>query len=127
MADYWQHWLDVGSNGKKLPLIFQVNWFRKDSSGKFLWPGFGENIRVIDWIFERLAGRAQGEDSPLGIVPKEEEVYLEGLDASWKQLFSMDKTEIRAEIELLKAFFSKFGDKLPEAIEKQLMELEKRI
>jgi phosphoenolpyruvate carboxykinase (GTP) len=127
MADYWQHWFDLGKNGKKMPLIFQVNWFRKDASGKFLWPGFGDNIRVIDWIFERLAGRAQGEHSPLGIIPKEGELHLEALDVSWKQLFAMDKTEIRAEIELLKAFFAKFGNRLPKAIEKQLLDLEKRV
>jgi phosphoenolpyruvate carboxykinase (GTP) len=127
MADYWQHWLDIGKQGKKLPLIFQVNWFRKDPSGKFLWPGFGDNIRVIDWIFDRLAGRAQGKNSPLGIIPKEGELSLDGLNASWQRLFSMDKTEIRAEIELLKDFFAKFGNRLPKAVANQLLDLEKRV
>lgn len=127
MGDYWLHWLKMGERGSNLPAIFQVNWFCKDPSGKFLWPGFGDNIRAIEWIFDRLAKRAKGETSPLGIIPLESEFPLEGLKVDWAQLFSMDKREIHAEIELLKSFFAKFGDRLPKAIEKQLTDLEKRL
>lgn len=129
MADYWQHWLSIGKKheAKKLPHIFRVNWFRKNDAGEFLWPGFGENIRVIEWIFDRLAGRAQGSKSPLGLIPKPSELNLQGLHADFHALFAMDKEENLKEIEGLKLFFAKFGSKLPEAMLRQLGDLQARV
>ena len=84
MADYFQHWLDIGARGDddKLPKIFYVNWFRKDEDGKFIWPGFGENSRVLEWVFRRCNGESEAVETPIGLVPAEGELNIEGLDVS---------------------------------------------
>lgn len=81
MADYWEHWFEMGEKlGDKAPKIFNVNWFRTDDEGNFIWPGFGDNLRVLEWIIKRCEGKADAEETPIGFVPKAEDINLEGLD-----------------------------------------------
>jgi phosphoenolpyruvate carboxykinase (GTP) len=105
-----------------------VNWFRKDAAGKFLWPGFGENIRVLEWIFERTAGRAEAAMTPIGYVPKR--LNLSGLEVSQQQLqelLSIDPEAWKKEVEELKNYFSLFGTHLPEGIAEELSDLQERV
>ncbi|MCB1148719.1 MAG: phosphoenolpyruvate carboxykinase (GTP), partial [Chlamydiia bacterium] len=128
MGDYFGHWLKVGAvEGRKLPKIYYVNWFRKDKNGKYLWPGFGENSRVLKWIFERSEGKAQGEKTPIGIVPAKGELDLSGLNVDRDALFAIDKTKWLDFAEDLRAYFTKFGSHLPEGISNQLNQLEERL
>ena len=132
MADYFAHWLSFGDSvpREKLPQIFQVNWFRKGSDGKFLWPGFGENSRVIDWIISSLEGKAEGIETPIGLVPKPAELNLEGLGISTDQLaelFDIDPEAWIYEVRSIEQFFAKFGEKLPAQLAGELIELEARL
>jgi phosphoenolpyruvate carboxykinase (GTP) len=130
MADYFQHWMNVGKKGKKLPKIFHVNWFRKDDAGKFLWPGFGENIRVLKWVLERCKGSADATKTPIGYVPTPESINLKGLNLEPKvveELLAVKPSEWKQELEDQKEFFKKFGSKVPDAVLKQHAELEKRL
>jgi phosphoenolpyruvate carboxykinase (GTP) len=132
MAQYWAHWLSIGKNSdrSKLPKIFQVNWFKKDKDGSFLWPGFGENSRVIAWIIGKVSGETLGSDSPLGQLPASGELNLSGLDVNKEtldQLFDIDPASWSAEIDTIKDFFEGFGDELPAELKTELAELEKRI
>jgi phosphoenolpyruvate carboxykinase (GTP) len=132
MAQYWAHWLSIGktSDPSKLPKIFQVNWFKKDKDGSFLWPGFGENSRVIAWIIGKVSGETLGSDSPLGQLPASGELNLSGLDVNKEtldQLFDIDPASWSAEIDTIKDFFEGFGDELPAELKTELAELEKRI
>ncbi|MBV9463792.1 MAG: phosphoenolpyruvate carboxykinase (GTP), partial [Verrucomicrobiae bacterium] len=131
MADYFQHWLNIGAqSGKKVPKIFYVNWFRKDDQGKLLWPGFGENLRVLLWILERCAGGGKATKTAIGHVPTTDALNLEGLKldkAALEQLLKVDREEWRGELEDQKGFFKKFGAKVPEAILRQHEALEKRV
>ena len=132
MAQYWTHWLSMGkvSDPSKLPKIFQVNWFKKGKDGSFLWPGFGENSRVIAWIMGKLSGELVGIDSAIGQLPASGELNLSGLEieqSTLDQLFEIDPESWSAEIETIKDFFEEFGNQLPAELEKQLSELEKRI
>ncbi len=120
MADYWDHWLDIGTRAKNPPAIFHVNWFRRDSDGRFLWPGFGENVRVLLWILERTAGKAKAEETPIGWVPTPNALNLDGLDVSpqtMKELLHLDGEDWKQELSDVKLFFEKFEDRLPEAVE----------
>lgn len=120
MGDYFAHWLDMGKRlGNKAPKIFQVNWFRKGADGKFLWPGFGENIRVLKWIFERCEGETEALKSPIGFLPK-------AFDAS-KELFEVDQEAWRREVRELRDYFKLFGKQLPMPIREELDQLERRI
>ena len=132
MAQYWSHWLSMGkvSDPSKLPKIFQVNWFKKGTDGSFLWPGFGENSRVIAWILEKLSGELVGLESAIGQLPAAGELNLSGLEieqSTLDQLFEIDPESWSAEIETIKEFFDGFGDQLPSELELQLNELERRI
>lgn len=132
MGDYFGHWLKVGAKGTpdKLPKIFHVNWFRKDADGKFLWPGFGDNIRVLKWIFDRVDHKANGEDTPIGIIPKADSLDLSGLELSGpalKELFSVDSAAWKEEVNGIREYFKQFGDHLPEGIRTELDALEKRL
>ncbi len=132
MGDYFGHWLKVGakSNAGALPRIFHVNWFRKRSDGQFLWPGFGDNIRVLKWMFERIEGQADAKETPLGFIPSEESLDLSGLDLSTetlKELFAIDKAAWLKEVEGLREYFSQFGKHLPVGIDAELSALEKRL
>ena len=131
MADYWQHWLDMGAKmGENAPKIYQVNWFRKDDKGSFLWPGFGENSRVLEWICRRVDGDAAVTDLPVGRVPAEGSLNLEGLEiapSSMEQLFAVDPAMWSAECDLTEGFFDKFGSRLPKVLTAQLQALRKRL
>ena len=115
-ADYWGHWLTFADRSKKLPGIFHVNWFRRDSAGKFLWPGYGENLRVLRWIIERCAGRAGAVETPIGFLPKPSDIDTRGLDVSsttLEQLLAVDNAQWRAEMADLDKYFAGFGKRLP--------------
>ena len=132
MADYWGHWLAVGgfTDAAKLPKIYAVNWFRKDANGKFLWPGFGENSRVLEWIIQRLAGETEAVETPIGRIPAPGALNLEGLDISAGQvaeLFAIDKASWLAESDLTEGYYGKFGDRIPAALRDQLSALRARL
>lgn len=131
MGDYWQHWLDMGKKlGDKAPKIFNVNWFRLDDEGHFIWPGFGENMRVMMWILGRADGSAKAVETPLGYEPTADDLDLEGLDISKETvnaLLDVDPALWREDIASIKEFYAKFGDKLPAEMEKQLAALEERL
>ncbi len=121
MGDYFAHWLHVGrqTDAAKLPRIFYVNWFRKDADGRFLWPGFGENSRVLKWVIERLDGTAGGEDTPIGVVPTPDALDTDGLDipeADLRTLLSVDPEVWRQEAALIPAHFERFGDRMPKEL-----------
>ena len=132
MADYFSHWLSFEERcgAENLPKVFQVNWFRKSASGEFLWPGFGENIRALDWIIRRLEDEVPGESSPVGRIPAPGELNLNGLDISEEQLaelFEVNPAAWLSEVESARAFFDRFGDKLPQQLVSQLDHLEARL
>jgi len=131
-GDYVQHWLTIGQKGDadKLPKIFQVNWFRKDDDGKFVWPGFGENSRVLAWVVDRLEGKAEGVESPIGLLPKPEEINTDGLDLTDEQLataLAFDKASWEKELPLVEEWFGKFGDELPAELRAELDGLKDRV
>jgi phosphoenolpyruvate carboxykinase (GTP) len=131
MADYWSHWLSIGEReGAQLPRIYYVNWFRKSSGGDFLWPGFGDNGRVLKWVFERCGGKADGQETPIGITPGEGELDLSGLaidedDAA--ELLKVDVDGWLAEIPLIREYYEQFGVRLPAALSDELNQLEERL
>jgi phosphoenolpyruvate carboxykinase (GTP) len=132
MADYFAHWLEIGRrDGARLPKLFNVNWFRKDlESGDYLWPGFGDNSRVLKWVFERCDGGADAEETPIGLVPAIDALDLEGVDVTPEQVrdvLKVDADEWREEIPLIREFFDEFGDKLPVELRDALDGLERRI
>ena len=133
MADHWQHWLDVGAELRKtggLPRVFHVNWFRKDPEGRYIWPGFGDNSRVLAWILERVEGNAAAVDSPAGWIPADGTLDLEGsgvTEEQWRQLFEIDPDAWLAEADDAEAFFDGFGDRVPDALRAQLAELRERL
>ena len=131
MGDYFAHWLKVGEKGgDKMPKIFYVNWFRKSPEGKFLWPGFAENSRVLKWIFERCNGTADAVDTPIGKVPADGALDTKGLDVDdddMKELLRVDTEGWKAEIPLIKEHYQSFGDKLPSGLKEELGALEKRL
>jgi phosphoenolpyruvate carboxykinase (GTP) len=131
MADYWGHWLEIGHRaGARLPRIFYVNWFRKDDEGGFLWPGFGENSRVLKWIHQRCAEKISGIESAIGILPKPGELDLDGLDlddAALKALTEVDVEGWLGEIPRIRDHYAKFGERLPTALRGELDGLESRL
>ena len=131
MADYWSHWLEMQEKlGDKFPKVYQVNWFRKDENGKFIWPGYGENSRVLDWIVRRASGEAGAIDGVTGRYPKFEEFNLEGLDLGeeeWAKMYDIDPEAWAAEMDDTEEYYKQFGDKLPEAIKEQLAKFRERI
>jgi phosphoenolpyruvate carboxykinase (GTP) len=130
MADYWAHWLRVGASLKNPPRIFHVNWFKQDANGKFLWPGFGENLRVLRWVADRCRGAGAAVESPIGFLPTEDALDATGLDlppGAMRELLGVDPADWRQEAEGLAEFFAKFGDRLPPEMERQRQELLKRL
>lgn len=131
MADYWGHWLEMQKElGDKFPKVYQVNWFRKDEEGNFMWPGFGDNSRVLDWIVRRAAGEVEAIPGVTGLYPKFEDFNLEGLDLdkeTWDKLFAIDPDAWAAEMDDTEQYFAKFGDHLPEEISNQLAKFRTRI
>lgn len=131
MADYWEHWLAMGARGgDKMPAIFYVNWFRKDENGKWLWPGFGENSRVLKWIIERVQGKGQVEDTPLGLAPSKDDLDLDGLDIPDEdidELLCVSPERGREVFPHYVQHFAQFGDRLPTAIREELDTLRRRL
>lgn len=131
MADYWRHWLEIGRRpGARLPRIYYVNWFRKGEDGRFLWPGFGENGRVLKWVHERCSEKASGRDTPIGVVPGPQELDLSGLEldaAAIEALTSVDREGWLSEIPKIREYYARFGDRLPEALAAELDRLEQRL
>jgi len=131
MGDYFNHWVKTGKkfDESKLPKIFYVNWFRKDEKGKFIWPGYGDNIRVLKWIFERLEGKKNYEEKPYGRVPAKRALDVTELNLSEKELdklFQISKEEGLNEVKEMKEYYKKFGDKLPKELNEELSALEER-
>ncbi|HTW87245.1 MAG TPA: phosphoenolpyruvate carboxykinase domain-containing protein, partial [Candidatus Binataceae bacterium] len=120
VGDYFAHWLSIGKLLRKPPKIFMVNWFRKDTDGRFLWPGYGENMRVLRWMVDRIGGRARGVETPVGIVPDPAELDLKSLDIApdrVRENLRIDGGEWKAELALAGEFFRKIGPTLPDPLE----------
>ena len=130
MGDYWQHWLDMGKVIPNPPKIFHVNWFRTDSDGNFIWPGFGDNLRVVEWILKRCAGEIDADLSPIGYLPKPEDINIEGLDIGTdtiKELLSVDRASWLEDIGNIRDFYALVGDRVPAELHKELNQLEARL
>ncbi|MBQ2847175.1 MAG: phosphoenolpyruvate carboxykinase (GTP) [Clostridia bacterium] len=133
MADYWQHWIDIGAglDPEKAPKIFNVNWFRKDDEGNFMWPGFGDNLRVLDWIIDRCEGKVEADETAIGFVPKAADINLEGIedevsDAQLAELLSVDVSLWKDEVAGIEEFYGKF-DRLPATLKSELETLKANI
>jgi phosphoenolpyruvate carboxykinase (GTP) len=133
MGDYWDHWLAMGARASRPPAIFQVNWFRTDDSGKFIWPGFGENMRVLQWVRARALGLSEGNaarETPIGIVPTAAAIGTDELGISARtaeQLFDVNRDDWMREAEDQTEFLQRFGDHLPAAIRTQHEQLVNRL
>ncbi len=130
MGDYFQHWIDMGKKIKVQPKIFNVNWFRTDSEGHFIWPGFGDNMRVLDWILKRCEETVDADETAIGYVPKPEDINLEGCgvdEETLKGLLNVDTETWKKEAEGIKEFYKKFGDRLPKELNDELSALESRL
>jgi phosphoenolpyruvate carboxykinase (GTP) len=132
VGDYFQHWLDLGKNSdeSKMPKVFFVNWFRRGDEGQFLWPGFGENSRVLKWIVDRIEHKAGGQDTPIGIVPTAEDLDLNGLDvdsADVQQALAVNAGEWRKELPLIEEWFEFVGEKLPTGVKDEFEALKQRL
>ncbi len=132
MGDYWAHWVEMGKKlGDKAPKIFNVNWFRTDDEGHFIWPGFGDNMRILDWIIERCDNNADAVETAIGYEPKPEDINIEGLEDinldTIKGLLSVDKNLWKEETKGIEEFFAKFGDRLPKEMAQQLDNLKARL
>ena len=130
VGDYLQQWVDIASKVEKLPAVFHVNWFRKSPEGTWLWPGFGENMRVLEWILARTDGKVEGEEKFVGTVPKFGELNLDGLDFSeddWNTLMALIPEEWQNELATQEEFLNKVGDKLPQAIKDERAALIERV
>jgi len=131
MADYWAHWISIGRRaGAKLPKVFHVNWFRKNDAGEFLWPGFGDNSRVLAWIFRRCEGTGKAHETPIGLIPAAEDLDLTGLDLTQEDLsilLSVDTDGWLEEIPKLREYFAKFGSRLPAEISRELDSVEQAL
>ena len=131
MADYFQHWLNVGAKGDatKLPKIFYVNWFRKDDNGKWLWPGYGDNSRVLEWVFKRVLGEGDAIETPIGYVPTKDAINVDGLNVTSQDmdtLLAVNADDWRAEVPLIREHFAQFGDRIPAALVGAVDDLERR-
>ena len=130
-GDYFQHWLDIGKRrGAKLPRLFYVNWFRKDDQGRFIWPGFGENARVLKWVLDRVADTAEAVETPIGMVPKTEDLDVGGLDLTadaLEALLAVDAGEWRSELALIEEHYASIGERLPNEMRLQLDRLADRL
>jgi len=132
MADYWGHWLKIGNftSAEKLPRIYSVNWFRRDENGRFLWPGFGDNSRVLEWIIRRIEGHVDAVDTPIGRVPIIEDLNLDGVDIAdedLRELFGIDAKSWSLETDMTEEYFTQFGDRVPQAMREELSALRERL
>ena len=130
MADYWQHWLDMEEKITDPPVICNVNWFRTDAQGNFLWPGFGDNLRVIEWVLKRAFGEVDAVETEIGYMPRPEDIDLEGTDVApetLRDLLTVDRELWRQEVAGIREFYAKFGGKLPARLKEELESLEKKL
>jgi phosphoenolpyruvate carboxykinase (GTP) len=130
MADYFNHWIALGKRVKNPPKIFSINWFRTNDDDKFLWPGFGENIRILKWIIDRVENRAGAKKTPVGFIPDANDLELSGLDMpkeNLEKLFEVKGEQWREEISDIEKFFSQFGSKMPEELLKELEKFKKEL
>ena len=132
VGDYWAHWLEMGEKlGDKAPKIFNVNWFKKDAEGHFMWPGFGDNMRVLDWIIKRCEGTVDADETAIGYLPKPEDINIEGLDGittdTIRDLLSIDTESWLADVQNIKEFYNLVGDRVPDALWDELAALEARL
>jgi phosphoenolpyruvate carboxykinase (GTP) len=133
MADYFAHWLRIGAEAPDrdaLPKLFYVNWFRKDADGKFLWPGYGENSRVLEWIFHRITDKADAVDTPIGALPTVDAIDTTGIDIPTEDMSELLRVDVegwKAEVPLIREYYAQFGDRLPQALSDQADTLEKRL
>ncbi len=130
MGDYFKHWLEMGKKIPNAPKIFHVNWFRTDDEGHFIWPGFGDNMRVLLWILDRCAGVADAVETPIGFVPKAEDINIEGLDIDldvMRELLTVDKASWKEDVENIKEFYKLVGDHVPAELHEELAALEARL
>jgi phosphoenolpyruvate carboxykinase (GTP) len=129
-ADYWQHWLNVGAKLKNPPKIFHVNWFRRDEQGKFLWPGYGDNLRVLAWMLERVAGTAGADDTAIGALPRPQDLNVKGLDiapGALNELLRVDQAQWRNEVGEFRKYLAQYGSRLPAALTQNLDAVEKAL
>ena len=118
-GDYFAHWLSFDREGAQLPKIFKVNWFRKDADGKFMWPGFGDNMRVLEWMLKRVTGQVPAMETPVGNLPRPQDLNTEGLDldeAVLAELLAMDRAGWKAEMESIAEYLDGFGERTPDAL-----------
>jgi phosphoenolpyruvate carboxykinase (GTP) len=130
MGEYFQHWLNIGKKVKKPPKIFMVNWFRKDENGRFMWPGFRDNSRIIKWMIDRIEGKTGVKESEVGLFPEENAIDLRGLDVkkeTMEKLLKVDKEDWKREVVMVEEFYAKFGDKIPQDLRNHLAELKKKL
>ena len=130
MADYWQHWLDMGQKLTNPPKIFNVNWFRTDENGSFIWPGFGDNLRVLEWILKRAQDRIGCEETEIGLLPKAEDIDIEDCDIDKKTLQSIlnvEKEYWLDDIKSIEELYNKFGDRVPATLIKEVKDMEARL
>lgn len=132
MGDYWKHWIEIGEtlDEDKAPKIFNVNWFRKDDEGNFLWPGFGDNLRVLDWIIDRCEGKVDAQETAIGYLPYAKDINLDGLDmteADLEKILDVDKDAWKEELKGVDELYAKFGDKLPKELEDVLDEVKSNL
>ena len=130
MADYFAHWINMGTKVAKQPKIFNVNWFRTDDEGHFIWPGFGDNLRVLEWILARCEDKVDAVESPIGFLPKAEDINIEGLDITIdtiKELLTVDKANWVEEVKGIEEFYAQFGDRLPKELEEELAKLKAKL
>jgi phosphoenolpyruvate carboxykinase (GTP) len=127
MADYFGYWLSMGKRLKKPPLVFRVNWFRKDENGKYLWPGYGENIRVLRWILDRVRGKGSAVQSPIGYLPTPESIDTSGMSlkpSALQDVLSFDRDGWKKEVDEIEKFFSQFDTRLPVELQKEVASLQ---
>jgi phosphoenolpyruvate carboxykinase (GTP) len=131
MGDYFAHWLNIGRSVKQPPRIFRVNWFRRDAQGRFIWPGFGENMRVLQWIIERCQGHARGIETPLGIMPRFEDMNWQGLEgmtpAQYAELSRIDLASWHDELKSHDELFGKLGAHLPAGLDARRGRMHERL
>ncbi len=130
MGDYWKHWIEIGAglDPEKAPKIFNVNWFRKDENDDFIWPGFGDNLRVLDWIIDRCEGKVDAQETPIGYLPYAKDINREGLDISLETIDSIldvDKDAWAEEFKGVDELYAKFGDRLPQELADELASVRK--
>jgi len=129
-GDYWQHWLAVGAKAKKLPRVFHVNWFRQDKNGKFMWPGYGENLRVLKWVAERCEGKVSAQETPIGFLPRSQDLDIRGLNidnATLQTLLSIDPTAWKQEMESIGKYMDDFQARVPAELRKEQQIVSQRL